>query len=76
MKRQSTTKLSVVRDAMDVVVRRLAALPSSPEIEELRVKAESFRQEANGWTSVHPGAEDRERLMKHVLKLHIDVKLD
>jgi hypothetical protein len=24
-------------------------------------------------TGAHPGAEDRERLMKHVLNLHVDV---
>jgi hypothetical protein len=48
-------------------------LPSSPEIDELRKKAESFRQETDGWTSAPPSAEESARLMKLVLKLHVDV---
>jgi hypothetical protein len=37
MKRaHSSAKLSVVRDAIDVVLRRLSTLLSSPEIDELR----------------------------------------
>jgi len=74
MKREHpSSKLSVVRDAIDVVLRGLSTLPSSPEIDELRKKAEGFRREAEGWSSAPPTAEDRERLMKLVLKLHVDV---
>jgi hypothetical protein len=74
MKREHpSSKLSVVRDAVDVVVRRLSALPPSPEIDELRKKAEGFRREAEGWSSAPPTAEDRERLMKLVLKIHVEV---
>jgi hypothetical protein len=74
MKRtHSSGKLSVVRDALDIVLRRLAALPSSPEIEELRAKAEDFRKEAEAWTTTPVAADARERLMKQVLKLHVDV---
>jgi hypothetical protein len=74
MKREHpSTKLSVVRDAIDVVLRRLSALPPSPEIDELRKKAEGFRREAEGWSSAPPAAEVRERLMKLVLKIHVEV---
>jgi hypothetical protein len=69
----SSAKLSVVRDAVDVVLRRLSTLPSSPEIDELRKKAEGFRIEVEGWTTAPPAAEDRDRLMKLVLKLHVGV---
>jgi hypothetical protein len=74
MKRaHSSAKLSVVRDAIDIVLRRLTTLPSSPEIDELRTKAEGFRLEADGWTNAPPAAEESGRLMKLVLKLHVDV---
>ncbi len=69
----SSAKLSVVRDAVEVVLRRLSTLPSSPEIDELCKTAEGFRIEVEGWTNAPPAAEDRDRLMKLVLKLHIDV---
>jgi hypothetical protein len=48
-------------------------LPSSLELDELRKKAEDFRQEADGWTNAPPAAEGRERLMKLALKLHVDM---
>jgi hypothetical protein len=69
----SSAKLSVVRDAVDVVLRRLSTLPSSPEIDELRKKAEGFRIDVEGWTAAPPVAEDRDQVMKLVLKLHVDV---
>jgi hypothetical protein len=69
----SSAKLSVVRDAVDVVLRRLSTLPASPEIDELRKKAAGCRVEVEGWTTAPPAAEDRDRLMKLVLKLHVDV---
>jgi hypothetical protein len=74
MKRaHSSAKLSVVRDAIDIVLRRLATLPSSPEIDELRKRAEDVRLETDGWTSAPPSAEESGRIMKLVLKLHVDV---
>jgi hypothetical protein len=69
----SSGKLSIARDAIDVVLRRLLMLPSSPEIDELLAKAEFLRLQADAWTSAPPSAEDRERLMKVVLQLHTDV---
>jgi hypothetical protein len=69
----SSAKLSVVRDAIDVVLRRLSTLPWSHEIDELGAKAEDFLREADGWTSAPPSVEESGRLMKLVLKLHVDV---
>lgn len=74
MKRaHSSAKLSIVRDAIDVLHRRLLALPSTPEIEELRIKAAEFHEQASSWERAPPPAEERERLMKQVLKLHVDL---
>jgi hypothetical protein len=69
--------LPLVRDAIKVVQRRLAAPPPSPEVEELRARAEVYRLEAEAWKVSSPTAEERERLMKRVLSLHVEVaKLD
>jgi hypothetical protein len=48
-----------------------AGVRSTPE--RLRKKAEGFRIEVEGWTTAPPAAEDLDRFMKLVLKLHVDV---
>jgi hypothetical protein len=74
MKRaHSSAKLSIVRDAIDVLHRRLLVLPSTAEVEELRRKAGEFHEETDGWARAPPPLEERERLMKQVLKLHVDL---
>lgn len=66
-------QLSLVRSPIDVIVRRLSALPSSPRVEELRLKAEECLREVDGWLASPPTAEELNRLMRRVLKLHTDV---
>lgn len=51
-----------VKDAIDVVLRRLSALPPSPEVEELRARAEDWLQQAQGWQHVKPTAPPEESL--------------
>jgi hypothetical protein len=69
----STRQLKVVHEALEVVLRRLAALPLTPEVFDLRARAEKFKREAEGWATAKPTVEAREKLMKRVLKLHVDV---
>jgi hypothetical protein len=66
-------RLALVKDAIEIVVRRLSALPASPEVEELRTRAQDYLREADGWSTSPPTVEERERLMKRVLKLHVEV---
>jgi hypothetical protein len=74
MKRaHSSAKLSIVRDAIDVLHRRLLVMPSTPEVEALRQKAGEFHEQTDSWIREPPPAEERERLMKQVLKLHVDL---
>jgi len=63
----------LIRDAVEVVLRRLLALSPSPEVEALRAKAEDYLREAEVWSKSPPTVEARERLMKSVLKLHVAV---
>lgn len=57
-----------------MVLRRLAALPSAPrEVEELRAKAVGYLQETDAWPTTPPTVEEREKLMKRMLKVHVDV---
>lgn len=66
-------RLAITREAIEIVMRRLAVMPPSPEIDELRAKAEHFRREVDGWAVAAPTAEARDKLMKRVLKLHVEV---
>lgn len=66
-------QLSLVRDPIDVIVRRLSALPPSPRVEALRLKTEEYLREVDGWVVAPPTADKRDRLMKDVLKLHVEV---
>jgi len=63
-------RLALVRDAIEVVLRRLSTLPPSPEVEELRLRAEDCLQQANGWAHQAPTVEQREAVMKRALALH------
>ncbi|MGH7296425.1 MAG: hypothetical protein ACRELB_15915 [Polyangiaceae bacterium] len=56
-----------------MVIRRLSALPPSQEREQLRAQAEECRREAERWQQSTPAVEERERVMKRVLGLHVAV---
>jgi hypothetical protein len=66
-------RISLAKDAIEVVVSRLATLPSSQEVEKLRAKAVEYLREADGWEATAPTAKESETLMKRVLNLHIRV---
>ena len=66
-------RLAPVRDAISVVVRRLSALRASPEVLEMKARAEEYIRETEAWSSSPPAAKEREDLMKRLLKLHVDV---
>jgi hypothetical protein len=62
-----------LRDAITVVLRRLAVLPPSPEVEQLRAEADACAKDAKGWSQAPPAPEERDRVSKRLLKLHADV---
>jgi hypothetical protein len=60
-------------DAIDVVVRRLSALPASAEVKDLRHRIEESLREADRSRVSPPSPEELERLMRRVLRLHVEV---
>ena len=64
-------RLALIQDAIEIVLRHLSTLPSSQEVERLRIKAESCLQQAQRWPELKPTPEEREMLMKCVLGLHV-----
>jgi hypothetical protein len=63
----------VIKAAIANVLHRLAALPPSENSEALRTLGREYLREAGTWTSSHPAAQDKERLMRRALKLHTEV---
>jgi hypothetical protein len=66
-------QLGPVGDPIDVVLRRPLALPPSPEVEQLRAKAEECLNETDGWKVLPPTNDERDKVMKRVLKIHVEV---
>ncbi len=64
---------SLVRDALEVVQRRLGALRSTSEVAALRAKTWEYLRESNGWKVSLPTVEQRDDLMKRALHLHVEV---
>ena len=54
-------------------MRSLSTLPTSPEVEALRVRAIQYARAVDGWTASPPTSEERDKLMKRILKLHVEV---
>lgn len=67
------SRLVVVRDAIDVVLRHLEALPPSDRREQLRAWVQDCLLEAEQWRASTPTAREREGLMKRLLALHVAV---
>lgn len=62
---------ALVKDSIEIVLRRLAALRPSREVEVLRAKAQEKLREADGWKVSPPTSGEREKLMRRVLALHV-----
>jgi hypothetical protein len=71
----SKTRFEVVRQAVDVLFRRLERLPPSnaSAIEELRAKVWDCMRQAGEWTVSPPACPERDELMKRVLALHVEL---
>jgi hypothetical protein len=69
----TSTRLAIVRDALDEAVARLDDLPSSPAARSLRVRAMTYRSALDRWVTLPPSAAQREALLRVVLELDIEV---
>jgi len=69
----SSRRRSVAKAAVDNILHRISALHPCPEAEAARSRAEQHMREVEAWTPSHPTSQEKERLMKRLLKLHVDV---
>jgi hypothetical protein len=66
------TRFEVVRQAIDVLFRRLERLPPSHAAEDLRGRVSDCMRKAGEWTA-SPPVNQRDDLMKRVLALHVEL---
>jgi hypothetical protein len=45
----------------------------SPKVDALGARAQEYLRVPDGWNVMPPTAEERDRLMKRVLRLHVEV---
>ena len=67
------TRLEVVRQATDVLFRRLERVPSSARAEELLAAVRDCMRSAGEWSASPPPDRERDALMKRVLELHVEL---
>ena len=60
-------------DAIDVVLRRLSALPLSPQVEQLQLEAQDYLRQARDWQHSSRKSPEWDALMMRVLGLYAAV---
>jgi len=71
LQRPKTARTLVALDALEVALAHIAQLPECAESEELLMKAFMLQREVKKWTDHPPTSDEREKMMKRVLSLHI-----
>jgi hypothetical protein len=67
------TRFEVVREAIDVLFRRLERVPSSARAGELHAAVRDCMRRAGEWSASPPPDRERDALMKRVLELHVEL---
>jgi glycerol-3-phosphate dehydrogenase len=67
------TRFEVVRQATDVLSRRLERVPSSARAEQLFTAVRDCMRRAGEWSASPPPDRERDTLMKRVLELHVEL---
>jgi hypothetical protein len=66
----ASLQLALVKDAIEFIRWRLSGMPTSREVEELREKARVYAGEVERWGVSSPGTEQREMVLRGLIKLH------
>jgi hypothetical protein len=68
-----STRIAIVRQALDDILERLEEMSASSRVLELRDKARSFDLIVQGWDSRPPTEQARAAMLKTVLELNVAV---
>lgn len=67
------SRYTVVREAIEIVLRHLQSVPPSERALELQGRLADCLQEAELWTVTFPTDNERDAVMKRVLNLYVAV---
>jgi hypothetical protein len=70
---RSSTRLGIVRRALEDVMRQLDRLPTTPETSALRGRLSAHQALIDRWQSSPPSPEERVSLMQTVIDLQLEV---
>lgn len=73
MQSAKSTRLSIVKQGLTDILERLAEMPSTPRVRELRAKALTYERAARTWDTQPPSEEQRSAMMKCVIDLNVEV---
>ena len=68
-----STRLAIVRQALDDILERLEEMPASAKVLALREKAHTYDRMVRGWDARPPSEGARASMLKSVLELNVDV---
>jgi len=68
-----STRLAIVQQALSDIVERLAEMPTTPRVVELRHKATSYDVVVQTWDTRPPTETARAAMLKSVLDLSVEV---
>jgi hypothetical protein len=68
-----STRLAIVQQALADIVERLAELPASTRVTELRDKASSYDRVVQNWDTRPPSEPVRAAMLKSVIELNVEV---
>jgi hypothetical protein len=73
VKSKSSTRFSIVQQALADAIERLGDLPLTPQVRDLRAKALSFDRAIRSWKTHPPSEATRSTLTKQVIELTVEV---
>ena len=71
--RAQSVRLSIVHQALADIVERLAELPLTQDVRELRIQAAAYTRLVRAWEATPPTDETRSEMMKKLIDLNVKV---
>jgi hypothetical protein len=68
-----STRIAIVRQALDDIVERLGEMPASTRVLELRQKADAYDRIVRQWDAEPPVERARASMLKSVIELNVEV---
>ena len=71
--RAQSIRLSIVHQALADIVERLAEMPLTQDVRELRIQAAAYTRLVRAWEATPPTDETRSEMMKKLIDLNVKV---